>query len=159
MHLAVAAQVPHQETGYDELPERSTDRQEARDRVGEPVGRAWRGGAPGTASLPVWERKPRSGPRSELTIVHDHGTFARMAKETIPISAFKARCLAVLRRVKATGRPVVVTKFGEAIAEIVPPTVVPPAEPWLGKLKDRAKITGDIMAPVVDSADWDAIGT
>jgi len=81
-----------------------------------------------------------------------------MTKDTIPISAFKARCLAVLKRVKATGRPIVVTRFGEPVAEIVPPAPVQAAEPWLGKLKDRAKITGDIVAPVADPADWEAIG-
>jgi prevent-host-death family protein len=79
-----------------------------------------------------------------------------MTKDTIPISAFKARCLAVLKRVKETGRPIVVTKFGEAVAEIVPPTPVQPAEPWLGMLKDRGTITGDIVAPVADPSDWEA---
>jgi antitoxin (DNA-binding transcriptional repressor) of toxin-antitoxin stability system len=82
-----------------------------------------------------------------------------MIKDTISISLFKARCLAVLRRVKATGRPIVVTKFGEAMAEIVPPTPLQSAEPWLGKLKDRATITGDVVAPVADSSDWDATQT
>jgi len=80
-----------------------------------------------------------------------------MIKDTIPISAFKARCLAVLKRVKETGRPIVVTKFGEAVAEIVPPTPVQPAEPWLGKLKDQAKITGDLVAPAADPSDWEAM--
>ncbi|HUP18651.1 MAG TPA: PIN domain-containing protein [Gemmatimonadota bacterium] len=36
-----------------------------------------------------------------------------MEKDTIAISRFKATCLAVMRRVKRTGRPVVVTRFGE----------------------------------------------
>ena len=76
-----------------------------------------------------------------------------MAKDTIAISAFKARCLAVLKRVKETGQPIVVTKFGEPVAEIVPPTPAQPARPWLGKLKDRAKITGDIVAPVAGPSD------
>lgn len=80
-----------------------------------------------------------------------------MAKDTIPISAFKARCLAVLKRVKETGQPILVTKFGEPVAEIVPPTPDQPAEPWLGRLKDRAKITGDIVAPVAEASDWDAM--
>ncbi|HEX9475867.1 MAG TPA: type II toxin-antitoxin system Phd/YefM family antitoxin [Candidatus Dormibacteraeota bacterium] len=80
-----------------------------------------------------------------------------MIKDTIPISAFKARCLAVLKRVKETGRPIVVTKFGEPVAEIVPPTPVQPAEPWLGKLKDQAKITGDLVAPAADPSDWEAM--
>ncbi|HEX4600239.1 MAG TPA: type II toxin-antitoxin system prevent-host-death family antitoxin [Gemmatimonadales bacterium] len=82
-----------------------------------------------------------------------------MAKDTIAISVFKARCLAVLKRVKETGQPIVVTKFGEPVAEIVPPTPPLPPEPWLGKLKGRAKITGDIVAPVVNPEDWEAIGS
>ena len=85
--------------------------------------------------------------------------YSDMVKDTIAISAFKARCLAVLKRVKQTGRPIVVTKFGEPVAEIVPPTPIQPAEPWLGKLKDRAKITGDIVAPVADPSDWEAMGS
>lgn len=80
-----------------------------------------------------------------------------MVKGTIPISAFKARCLAVLKRVKQTGQPIVVTRFGEPIAEIVPPTPPAPAEPWLGRLKGQAEITGDIVAPVADASNWDAM--
>ena len=85
--------------------------------------------------------------------------YSDMAKDTIAISVFKACCLAVLKRVKQTGQPIVVTKFGEPVAEIVPPTPIQPAEPWLGKLKDRAKITGDIVAPVADPSDWEAMGS
>lgn len=81
-----------------------------------------------------------------------------MTKDTIPISVFKARCLAVLKRVKETGKPIVVTRFGEAVAEIVPPTPAQPSEPWLGRLKDRGKITGDIVTPVLDPSDWEANG-
>ena len=74
-----------------------------------------------------------------------------MAKDTIAISAFKARCLAVLKRVKQTGRPIVVTKFGEPVAEIVPPTPIQPAEPWLGKLKDRAPSRAELQRRAEDS--------
>ena len=80
-----------------------------------------------------------------------------MAKETIAISEFKARCFALLKRVNRTGQPIVVTKFGKPVAEIVPPTPVQPGEPWLGKLKDRAKITGDIVTPVADPSAWEAM--
>jgi prevent-host-death family protein len=80
-----------------------------------------------------------------------------MAKDTIPISVFKARCLALLKRVQQTGHPILVTKFGEPVAEIVPPTPVQPAAPWLGRLKGTAEITGDIVAPVTKAADWDAL--
>jgi hypothetical protein len=40
----------------------------------------------------------------------------------------------------------VVTRFGEPVAEVVPPT--PPArEPdWLGSMQDRGAIRGDLVA-------------
>ncbi len=41
--------------------------------------------------------------------------------EEIAISKFKATCLAVLERVRKTGKPVLVTRFGEPVAELVPP--------------------------------------
>lgn len=41
--------------------------------------------------------------------------------EEIAISKFKATCLAVLAKVKKTGQPVLVTRFGQPIARIEPP--------------------------------------
>lgn len=67
-----------------------------------------------------------------------------MHPETIPISRFKATCLAVLERVRATGQPVLVTKFGRPIAEVVPPAPAAPPASWLGALRGRGRITGDI---------------
>ena len=78
-------------------------------------------------------------------------------KETIPVSEFKARCLAVLRRVKRTGRSVVVTRFGEPLAEIVPPRATPDDSPWLGSMKGTARIVGDIIAPASEIEEWEAL--
>ena len=77
--------------------------------------------------------------------------------EQIAISKFKATCLAVLERVRRTGRPVVVTRFGEPVAEIVPPP--PPARPagWMGSLAGTAEIRGDIVAPAADIDDWETL--
>jgi len=41
--------------------------------------------------------------------------------EEMQISKFKATCLAVLARVGKTGNPVLVTRFGKPVAQIVPP--------------------------------------
>ncbi len=41
--------------------------------------------------------------------------------QEIAISKFKATCLAVLESVRRTGQPVLVTRFGKPMAEIVPP--------------------------------------
>jgi len=77
--------------------------------------------------------------------------------ETIAISKFKATCLAVLERVRRTGRPVLVTRFGKPIAEVVPPPPpVPPAR-WLGSLQHSARIVGDIVSPATDDQDWNVL--
>jgi prevent-host-death family protein len=75
----------------------------------------------------------------------------------MPISHFKARCLAVLARVKRTGEPVLVTRFGEPIAEIVPPSPPPRPERWLGSFRESGRTVGDIVGPVVAANDWDAL--
>ncbi len=79
--------------------------------------------------------------------------------ETVSISEFKARCLALVARVKRTGRPLRVTRRGEAMADVVPP--VPPAAPasWLGSAASTGRIVGDLVAPAVDPGAWDAIGS
>ncbi len=78
--------------------------------------------------------------------------------EEIAISKFKATCLAVLERVRRTGQPVLVTKRGEPIAEILPP---PPPERragWIGAMKGTIEIRGDIVEePALDEGEWQAL--
>jgi len=59
--------------------------------------------------------------------------------DAMPISKVKASCLATFDRVRRTGRPVLVTRFGKPMAEIVPPTASPPQRDWLGKLASTGK--------------------
>jgi len=73
--------------------------------------------------------------------------------EEIAISKFKATCLAVLERVKKTGQPVLVTRFGQAVAQIIPPDAVKPA-PRFGTGVDSITILGDIVASTGDISDW-----
>ena len=68
--------------------------------------------------------------------------------ETIVISEFKAKCLGILRRVQKTGRPVVVTRRGERIAEIHPPSPVQSEPDWLGSFGERGRVTGDLIEPI-----------
>jgi prevent-host-death family protein len=68
--------------------------------------------------------------------------------ETIVISEFKAKCLGILRRVHKTGRPVVVTRRGERIAEIHPPSPAQSEPDWLGSFAERGRITGDLIEPI-----------
>jgi len=55
--------------------------------------------------------------------------------ETIDVSKFKATCHSVLQRVNKTRKPILVTRFGKPIAEVVPPPAPPPpALPnWMGR--------------------------
>ncbi len=75
----------------------------------------------------------------------------------MPISKFKATCLATLERVRRTGRPLRVTRFGKPVADIVPPAVDRPQPGWLGALRGTARITGDITAPSGRLVKWDAL--
>ena len=77
--------------------------------------------------------------------------------ESIPVSKFKATCLAVLQRVNRTGRPVEITRFGRPVAELIPPQQKTSKANWLGGMAGRIKITGDIVAPVLDAEFWDAL--
>jgi len=77
--------------------------------------------------------------------------------EEIAISKFKATCLAVLEKVKKTGQPVLVTRFGHPVAQITPPA---PAKhgPKLGTGVGSMTIHGDIVGPISDLSDWEAAG-
>ncbi len=77
--------------------------------------------------------------------------------ETVPISQFKARCLAILARVKRTGRPILVTRFGEPVAEVVPPAASRRSRRWLGSMKGTARVVGDIISPASDEKDWEVL--
>ena len=77
--------------------------------------------------------------------------------DAIPISKFKAQCLAVMDRVRRTGRPVRVTRYGRPVADVVPAVSAPREQRALGFLKDATTISGDLIAPVADVRDWDAL--
>ncbi len=75
--------------------------------------------------------------------------------ETIPVSKFKATCLGVLDKVSRTGKPVLVTKFGKPIAEVVPVRERKPAKEWVGSMVDTGRILGDLVSPAIPEKDWD----
>jgi antitoxin (DNA-binding transcriptional repressor) of toxin-antitoxin stability system len=75
--------------------------------------------------------------------------------EQIAISKFKATCLAVLERVRKTGQPILVTRFGQPIAEINPPSRTKRSI-RLGGGIGTVEILGDIVGPTGDISDWEA---
>jgi prevent-host-death family protein len=76
--------------------------------------------------------------------------------EEVAISEFKAKCLALLERVRQTQKPLRITRFGKPVAEVVPAS--PDAGgAWIGSMKDTMQILGDIVAPVIDETDIEAL--
>ena len=74
----------------------------------------------------------------------------------IAISEFKAKCLSLLDQVQKTKKPLRITRFGRAVADVVPSTEIP-ATDWMGSMKDSMKITGDIVSPATEDSDWEAL--
>jgi len=77
--------------------------------------------------------------------------------EEVAISEFKAKCLALLERVRQTKKPLRVTRFGKPVAEIVPPSPKAELDAWIGSMKGTVEILGDIMSPVIDENDIEAL--
>jgi antitoxin (DNA-binding transcriptional repressor) of toxin-antitoxin stability system len=77
--------------------------------------------------------------------------------EEIAISKFKATCLAVLENVRKTGKTVLVTRFGEPVAEVVPPHASRKAKHWVGSLAGTGQVNGDIVSPASGEDDWEAL--
>jgi prevent-host-death family protein len=71
--------------------------------------------------------------------------------KTMKASECKAKFLAVLDEVAATGEPVTVTKNGKPVGQIVPLREKP--KTLYGALKGSVTIIGDIVSPM--EPDWD----
>jgi len=72
---------------------------------------------------------------------------------TIKASEFKAKCLALLDEVERTGDRLVITKKGKPEADIVPHR--PAKRKFIGLLKGRGEIVGDIISPI--DVEWEAL--
>jgi prevent-host-death family protein len=74
----------------------------------------------------------------------------------VAISEFKAKCLALVAQVEKTKHPIRITRFGKPVAEVIPPSAQAP-ENWIGSMKDKIEILGDIVSPANDEGDWEAL--
>ena len=140
-------------------------------------------GAP-VAPAPVAPIAPSSTHRTLLASSHAlyHGHETMVTKKARPVKArerletsapsasfpvsysrrisagdFKARCLAILEKVRRTGRPVLITRRGVPVAEVVPPSPARHDASWLGSAASTGRIVGDIIAPASDESDWEAL--
>ena len=64
----------------------------------------------------------------------------------IPSGSFKARCLAIMKKVQMTGEPVIVTKRGTPVVKVVP--VQSEKNDIFGFMTGKFKIVGDIESPI-----------
>ncbi len=78
--------------------------------------------------------------------------------QEIAISEFKAKCLYLLQQVSKTKEPIRITRFGKAVADVVPPAEVQvDRNAWIGSGHGTAKILGDIISPVSGPEEWEAL--
>ena len=77
--------------------------------------------------------------------------------QQIAISTFKATCLAILERVRKTRKPILVTRFGKPVAEIIPPPIPQRPAHWMGSLAGTAQIKGDIVSPILEERAWEEL--
>lgn len=76
--------------------------------------------------------------------------------ETVNASYFKARCLAILDRVRETGERIVILKRGRPVAELWPPSQAESRYPQ-SELEGTVTVAGDIVGPVVPEEHWDSL--
>jgi prevent-host-death family protein len=74
-------------------------------------------------------------------------------KRRIKASDFKENCANLIDQVARTGVPVIITKNGKPVAELVPHR--PRKKTLRGIFKDELFITGDIISPI--DVEWDAL--
>lgn len=80
-----------------------------------------------------------------------------MDMETIAASKFKASCLSVVDRVNKTRQPVVITRYGKPVAEVVPIRVPKRPKRWMGDKAGTVHFLGDIISPAFDESEWDML--
>lgn len=67
---------------------------------------------------------------------------------------FKAKCLMVMDQVQKTREPVLITKHGKPVAQLVPAPEAP--DDIFGYMSGRAKSIGDIVGTVIPLEEWES---
>ena len=74
----------------------------------------------------------------------------------MPASKFKAHCLPVMKEVRATREPVLITKRGRPVAKLVPPNTS--SDDFIGRLEGIVRVIGDIESPIEPPESWEVLG-
>ncbi len=70
----------------------------------------------------------------------------------IAAGAFKARCIELIDEVQKTREPLVITKKGRPVAQLVPAHAAP--KEIFGCLKGMIEVVEDIESPILPASDW-----
>jgi prevent-host-death family protein len=71
---------------------------------------------------------------------------------TIPAGEFKAKCLKLLDKVAEDRQPLVITKHGKPVAQLVP---MPTNQSIIGAMRGSVLWEGDIISPI--DVEWEAM--
>ncbi len=77
--------------------------------------------------------------------------------QEIPISKFKAKCLALLERVNKPTKPLRYNRHGKPVADVVPAAVTVDRAALFGSMRNSIKILGDIVSPVIELGEIEAL--
>ena len=77
--------------------------------------------------------------------------------EEVPISQFKAKCLALLEQVRKTKRPLRITRHGKPVADVVPAAPSVDRAALFGSMRNSMEILSDIVSPVIELDDIEAL--
>lgn len=72
----------------------------------------------------------------------------------IAAGQFKQTCLKLLEDVRQTREPIVITKRGVPVAQLVP---LPVESDWRGAMAGTGVIHGDLLMPATDPEEWEAL--
>jgi hypothetical protein len=76
--------------------------------------------------------------------------------EEIQIVNFQNNVYEIISSVIRSHQPVLISDRGKFLVKIVPLSY-PEQKSWLGCMKDKGKITGDIISPAEDTDNWKAL--
>jgi prevent-host-death family protein len=71
--------------------------------------------------------------------------------KTLSVSEFRAHCLAIVDEVHSTRAPLLITKRGKPYVRLMAAGRPPK---FIGRLKGKIKIVGDIVSPITPPEDW-----
>ena len=77
--------------------------------------------------------------------------------QEIAISKFKAKCLSLLDEVSKTRTPLRVTRRGKPLADVIPASSEAEERSWIGSMSGSIEIAGDIVSPVIEIDDIEAL--